>query len=234
MSKLGDAIIAALEKLSGRRIIEPGFVGLVFEEEHLRRFFERFRVDCVFDVGANAGQYVDMLRSRVGYRGPVVSFEPIPELAAKLRERARGASNWFIEEAALDAEVRVTSFNVMAADQFSSLCEPSHRDVDEFRHLNVPVRRIELTTSTLATHVRAHAERLGFTRPFLKLDTQGRDTAIVAGAGEEIHRFVGLQSELAVRRLYDDTPDFAEALAYYRSLGFVASAFVPNNAGHFP
>lgn len=47
-------------------------------------------------------------------------------------------------------------------------------------------------------------------------------------------RFVGLQSELAIRKLYASSTDYREALSYYESLGFSLSAFVPNNAGHFP
>ncbi len=49
-----------------------------------------------------------------------------------------------------------------------------------------------------------------------------------------LREFIGLQSELSIKRLYADTPDFVEALAYYRSQGFELSAFVPNNLGHFP
>ena len=47
---------------------------------------ERQAVDAVIDVGANLGQYATRLRE-AGWRGPVLSIEPIPELRAAL---ARG------------------------------------------------------------------------------------------------------------------------------------------------
>ena len=77
-----------VEKALDVHVVPVGHVALVFEWEHRRRLFEHFAIDCVFDIGANAGQYATMLRTRVGYRGHIVSYEPIPELAAKIRAAA--------------------------------------------------------------------------------------------------------------------------------------------------
>ena len=95
-------------------------------------------------------------------------------------------------------------------------------------------RRIEVRTSTIAIQLRRYQEKLGFKRPFLKMDTQGHDVSVVKGAGDQLSQFVGLQSELAVKRLYDDSPSFEEALEFYRAQGFELSAMVPNNVGFFP
>jgi hypothetical protein len=70
--------------------------------------------------------------------------------------------------------------------------------------------------------------------PFSRWTTQGHDVAVANGAGDQLSKFVGLQSELAVKRLYDDSPTFEEALDFYRTRGFELSALVPNNLGHFP
>jgi hypothetical protein len=43
------------------------------------------------------------------------------------------------------------------------------------------------------------------------MDTQGNDFAVVEGAGDALSAFVGLQSELALHKLYDDAVDFAPA-----------------------
>jgi hypothetical protein len=57
---------------------------------------------------------------------------------------------------------------------------------------------------------------------------------VARGAGESIREFVGLQTELAIQRLYAGTPRYDEALDFYREYGFVLSALVPNNEGTFP
>ena len=222
------------ESLTGTRIITPDNAGLVFGEEHLKRFFSHFGIDCVFDVGANEGQYAEMLRGRVGYRGPIISFEPIPELAAGLRAKANKVEQWFIEEVALDSDVRERFFNVMASNQFSSLLSPSHRDFAALAEANSVERKIQLTTSTLSIHFQKYRAALGFKNPYLKMDTQGNDLAVAHGAGDFIRGFAGLQSELSVRKLYDGSADFLTALEYYTAKGFELSAFIPNNAAHFP
>lgn len=87
---------------------------------------------------------------------------------------------------------------------------------------------------TLAGEIAKYRAKIGFRRPFLKMDTQGHDLAVAVGAGEELKAFVGLQSELAIVRLYAGSPTYRETLDYYASYGFTLSAFVPNNLGHFP
>lgn len=62
-------------------------------------------------------------------------------------------------------------------------------------------------------------------RPFLKLDTQGFDVEVVKGAQNCIGKMLGLQSELAVRQLYEGAPSYLDALAYYTSLGFTPKDF---------
>ena len=73
----------AAERVLGARIVNPSRIALLFEEQHLKRFFAHFDIDCVFDVGANVGQYATALRDRVGFRGQIISFEPNPATAAK-------------------------------------------------------------------------------------------------------------------------------------------------------
>lgn len=57
------------------------------------------------------------------------------------------------------------------------------------------------------------------------MDTQGFDLEVVKGARNCIGKILGLQSELEVRRMYEGTPGYLEALAFYSDLGFALKDF---------
>jgi FkbM family methyltransferase len=207
-----------------------------FEEEHLKRFFSHFKVDCVFDVGANRGQYRALIRDRIGFKGPIISFEPVPFLVSQLngiKTRANDA-NWHIENIALDRTAGEAEFNVMANNTFSSLKPPSHAAVSIFRDMNKIQDVIQVKKEKLSDQYEKYKTLLKFKRPFLKMDTQGNDVAVFEGAEPSIKEFVGLQSELSIRKIYENTLYYYEVMDFYSRNGFTLSAMVPNNAGHFP
>ena len=223
-----------VERTLHAHLIPAEQVALVFQWEHLRSFFKHFEVDCVFDVGGNVGQYAMMLRTQVGYRGDIISYEPVPELAAKLRAAAAlDPRGWWRKSRSMRPRARLPS-----------MCSPLTRSVrcmtwprlliSSFATRSTLTRRIPVRTATLATELAKYQARLGFSRPFLKMDTQGHDVRVAMGAGSQLRSFIGLQSELAIKRLYEDAPGYEEALDYYRGQGFELSALVPNNLGHFP
>jgi len=223
-----------IERVSGTLVTSPNRLYLVPERVHLRRFFAYFGVDCVFDVGANEGQYATMLREAVGFKGPIISYEPIPEIAEALKAKSSVDRSWYVESLALDREPGPAMFNVMVGSQCSSFRKPSADQLGFFDEWNVVREEVEVMRTTIAAELPRWEAKLGFRRPYLKMDTQGNDLAVVEGAGDTLSTFVGLQSELAIRKLYEGAVGFAETIEAYRAKGFELSALVPNNAGTFP
>jgi FkbM family methyltransferase len=219
--------------LTGLNLSRKGEGWKLMELETLSRFLSDFRVDCVFDVGANTGQYATRLR-QIGFHGLIISFEPNPATFTELQAAAAADPKWIVKQIALDSEPRTLMFNVMKSDRFSSLHEPDHSETDAFTQLNVVERQVPLSTETLDVLFPELQEKFHFSRPFLKMDTQGHDLHVVAGASKCLSKFAGLQSELTMRSLYKDTSSFSDALSLYGSRGFKLTAFVPNNLGHFP
>jgi FkbM family methyltransferase len=206
----------------------------VWEQQQLTKLFDRFGIDCIFDVGANYGQYATMLRKKCGYKGLIISFEPIPDAAKYLRELSSHDPLWIVKEMALSDKKGETNFNIMMSNQFSSISEPTHSETELFTNSNKIEHVISVKKDNLNNVYTELLDAYSFKKPFLKLDTQGFDIEIVKHAKDCIGSFIGLQGELAVKKIYSDSVYFCDAIKFYESLGFTLSAFVPNNAGHFP
>ena len=187
---------------------------------HLRELLLRLEIDCVLDVGANVGQYHDFLRDRVLYDGKIVSFEPVARHVDLLQARAREDADWHVEGYALGAEDEQKAINVMVSDQFSSFLEPDHRQVKEFSDLNVASAQEAVAVRSLDTVLPALQERLGFRRPYLKLDTQGYDLEVLRGAGRSLPTVRALQTEASVLGIYKGMPGYLDTLRRLDELGF--------------
>jgi FkbM family methyltransferase len=223
-----------LGRMIGVSIAPQHRIGEFYERDQVRRVFRHFDVDCVFDVGANSGQYYRFLREMVGFDGPVISYEPAPALAEELTERARSNQRWHVVPAALDREAGEATFHVARDTQFSSLRQPAPAGRELFQDGRMESQTVVVRTATLAEELKLWRDRLGFARPYLKLDTQGHDLAVAEGAGAALDAFVAIQAEAAIVPIYSDAPRIGASLDFFQNRGFAPCAFVPNNEGHFP
>lgn len=197
--------------------------------EHVAGLLRRYRVNCVLDVGANVGQYGRALR-RAGYRGRLVSFEPLPEFAKRLRATAAADPDWQVHQVALGKEDTETEMQVVSGT-LSSLRRPSA--FGRWRHdrkivsdpYPVRVRRLDGLLDRVL-------QRIDEPRPYLKLDTQGFDLEAFAGLGDRVDEFVGMQSEVALVRDYQDMPRMMQALEAYEAAGFEVTGMFPVSRDH--
>lgn len=234
---MAHGIKAAAEHLAaaaGLRIVPEWRMRNLPQATYLTHLFEWLDIDCVFDVGANGGQYHDFLRAHVGFSGQIISFEPNPVQLDRLRRRVGDDPHWRIVPLALGREAGRASFNVMESDQFSSFLQPHHGEVQMFVEGNRVVQRVEVEVATLADLTATLLAESGCSRPYLKLDTQGFDLPIIQGAGEALPRFMALQSEASVKPIYVGAPSFSDLIADVVGRGFEVSAVFPNNPEHFP
>jgi hypothetical protein len=69
-------------------------------QRHLAELLTRYDVNVVLDVGANVGQYGQLLR-QVGYTGHIVSIEPVPACYAELSQWAAADNLWSVHNVAV-------------------------------------------------------------------------------------------------------------------------------------
>ena len=182
------------------------------EWTHIRDVLHRYDINCVLDVGASRGQYARSLR-RIGYKGFICSFEPIPQEFESLRKVMQNDPKWRGFNMALGSEDTEQVFHV-AVDFPEASSFLQHKDhAAKMRDINVPVKRLD---SVFEEAISAISEP----RIFLKIDTQGYDLEVVKGAEQSILQVICLQSEISVSPIYDKTPHYLAALEIYEGLGF--------------
>ncbi|MFI6856949.1 FkbM family methyltransferase [Streptomyces sp. NPDC050416] len=197
-------------------------------ENRLVQLLSHFDIDVVIDVGANRGQYGAMLR-RFGYRGRIVSFEPLSRPLEALHRRAATDALWTVFPYALGHEDATVVINVSGNDAASSSILPMLP-----KHLDACpesgyVDRQEITQRRLEA-LWPEVTRPG-DRVFLKLDVQGYEEAVLRGAGDHIHDCVGLQMEVSCVPLYEGGLQLAEALDLaQRRYGLTLMGVVPGFA----
>jgi FkbM family methyltransferase len=225
--EIGLRWLAVRLALTGRQHQYPEILAL-------RRFIRHFGVDCVIDVGANAGQYATMLRRDARFKGLILSFEPNPSVFAELERCAASDPNWHCYNIALSDRDETVPFNIMEADQFSSLNAPAEGQDAIFESRNRIARTVDVACRTLDRLWPDLSIRYGIKTPLLKMDTQGHDRAVCAGATETLGLMAGIQTELAVRPIYAGATGYDEMIALLAEAGFSPNAMFANNKGHFP
>ena len=196
----------------------------------LKRFLVDLDIDCVLDVGANVGQYGSELR-RIGYGGQIFSFEPDPATFRRLEERSAHDKDWHAINLALGSIAGRADFNLMAVPLFNSFRLPSTHETDSFMGCNEVIQTCEIEVARLSDILPKLRQQYGFARVFLKMDTQGFDTEVFAGAGEVRNDILGFQSEVGIKRLYEDVAPWAEQITLYQDAGFVLAGMFPVNPG---
>ncbi len=197
-------------------------------DTHLRQLFDLQRVSCVIDVGANEGQYRDFLRYEVGYKGWIVSFEPLSVLAGTLAKKAEGDALWRIFNIGLGAENHTTEINVMRITQLSSMLKPKHSVVTHLTHENSIMHRELIRISRLADMIpELQREKIPLERTYLKTDTQGYDLNVLEGAKPFLANVVAMQMETSFLPIYENMPKWSEALTVVEALGFDATGLFP-------
>jgi len=189
-------------------------------EQHVAGVLRMYRVNVVLDVGANRGQFGSRLR-RAGYRGQIISFEPVAGLFAQLEERAASDPKWSVHRCALGREDGTIAINVVPGT-LSSVLAPTGFGANRYAQLRaptteeVPVRRLDGMLDELLADVPDP-------RPYLKLDTQGFDLEAFAGLGQRVNQLVGMQSEVAIQVIYEGMPRITDSLPIYEAAGFEIS-----------
>jgi FkbM family methyltransferase len=191
----------------------------VYTSQKLRHnlLFSQLHIDLVLDVGANTGQFARQCRA-AGYNGKILSFEPSASAHAALLRSAASDPLWAVaDRMALGAANGETEINI-AVNSYSSSILPmldAHRSAAPnsayIQKERVPLRRLDdVVVATVPSH----------NNIFLKLDVQGYESHVLAGATQVLARSVALQLEMSLIPLYEGETLMPQMHANLAAQGF--------------
>jgi|SRR5579859_2808505 len=190
----------------------------------LNRLLDRCHVDLVFDVGANSGHYATELRAH-GYSGRIVSFEPQASAHARLAIAASAMSGWMVAPrmALGDTEGEI-AIHVARNSLSSSILDmlPEHeRAAPGSAYVGsetVALRRLDSIAGEYLQDAR---------HVLLKIDTQGYEDRVLAGARGMLGNVAAIQTELSLVPLYAGQLLFDEMQARIETMGYRLFALFP-------
>jgi FkbM family methyltransferase len=187
------------------------------------RLLHSFRIGVVLDVGANTGQFAEGLFD-FGFRGRIVSFEPVEPAHSILTERAASRDNWQVyRRCAIGKERAQVDINVSEASVFSSILdlEPAHVQAKPASRV-VAVQRVDVLPLDSLTEELEVPPR----STLLKIDTQGFERQVLDGAARLLQGgLAGVKIEMPLFPIYRHTEWlFEDIYRFLRDLGFALQA----------
>ena len=193
----------------------------------LQRLFLFHKIDCILDVGANRGQFALDIRS-AGYRGRIISFEPLSDAYQQLLTNSKKDPLWEIApRAAIGAKDDEITINIAKNSWSSSILNmhESHviHDPSSVYMGSEKVRLARLDSIT-TPYLRKG------TRFFLKIDTQGYEAEVIDGATQILQMVTGLHIEISFVPLYEGQTLYREMIKKVEDLGFELNGISPGIA----
>ena len=179
---------------------------------------QHFGIDTVLDIGANTGQFGAELRE-AGYRGRLVSFEPLSRAWEALNARARRDVDWSVHERGaigdFDGEIEIN----VAANSVSSSVLPileAHTGAAPgsayVASEKVPMRCLDSVAGQYL---------VPGSRYLIKIDTQGFESQVLDGGSSTLAGAQGLLCELSLLPLYEGQQLWLDMIRRIEGEGFI-------------
>lgn len=206
-------------------------VKMTDEEVLMKQLFYN-KIDFIFDIGANIGQFANMI-FKLGYKGKIVSFEPLSSAHSVIKKRSAGNQNWTVaEQCAIGDEDGEIVMNISKNSISSSALKimkdhiSAAPDSKYIGSEKVKVCKLD----TIADKYTGEAKNI-----FIKIDTQGFEEKILNGAEQFIDKAKGLLVETSLVPLYAGQALFPQIFDRITKKGFelygVQPAFINKETG---
>jgi len=181
------------------------------------KLLDSYSIDTVLDIGANNGEFGQRMRDYLGYKGKVISFEPLSSAFELLEASAEGDPDWDVFNFALGDAEGAFELNIAANSQSSSMLEmlPSHLEsAPESEYIGTETIQVK-TLDSIFEDLCATSRNI-----YMKLDTQGFEASVLRGAEASLPHIDTIQLEMSLIPLYDGEMLYVEMCTWMSEMGY--------------
>ena len=168
-------------------------------QKQLSTVLKLLKIDVVFDIGANEGQFVKEIREH-GYSEKIISFEPLTSARKNLIIFSERDPGWHVHEQSAigdqDGEIEIH----IAGNSVSSSLLPMMESHSSAAVGSAYVGSERVPIFKLDSIANRYLEKNS--NLFIKIDTQGYEGQVLDGARETLKRAQGVLCELSLVPLY--------------------------------
>jgi FkbM family methyltransferase len=190
----------------------------------IKHLLETHEVDLLVDVGGFVGTYGQEARE-MGYKGEIISFEPIKASYEKLKANADKDPKWICHNLGFGIKNEELTINIAGNFASSSLLgmHKNHTDLAPDTAYQatetIQIKRLdEVITPAIAKHYKSI---------YLKIDVQGYELNVLAGATEVLPYINVIQAEISFVPLYEQGPLYNEVISKLDEFGFELFTILP-------
>jgi FkbM family methyltransferase len=174
-------------------------------------------IDCFLDIGAFQGDFAKNLILS-GFKGHVISFEPVSENYNKLQFKAQKFKNWEVyKRIGLGDKREVLKINVSENLQSSSFLSNNSNHVEL---LNESKYKYTEDCEIILLDDLYDKLNLNYKNIFLKIDAQGFETKIINGGPKIINMCKGIICEVNNEILYENDIHWKEMIRILEDQNF--------------
>jgi FkbM family methyltransferase len=194
------------------------------QNARILEFFSIYKIDTVLDIGANIGQFAMGLRES-GYKGHIISFEPLSKAYSHLLINSKNDPNWIIAtRMAIGNEKGKKTINVSGNFVSRSILKMTNTHIKgapKSAYIGSEEIYIDKLDNVVGNYL-GNGENV-----FIKIDVQGYESQVLKGATDILSKTKGIQIELSLVPLYENQLLFIDILNYITNLGFELYDILP-------
>lgn len=191
------------------------------KENHVLKgsWLQQLEIGTIIDIGANRGQFAKEINTILP-KASIYSFEPIPYVYQDLKKNLKGL-NAQVYNYAVGEKKGTIEINVSNTDESSSLLDMADLHKETYNGSSyIDKQQVQMDTLDSLMSDCNVAGNI-----FLKIDVQGYEKNVLAGAGETLPKTSAILVESIFNPLYKDQWVFDDLLNFLTKNDFVFHGF---------